>query len=272
MALVLLPLFHGTVKSQKGGLEGVYVETYYISDENDSTDMLSGQHLPVGSITYRVFADLAPGYKMQMVYGSEGHPLSIKTSTSFFNNFRGGFGQGNYISRVKLGEHTVALDSWITVGAVSQHHHGIPKNIDPDSSVIGGKFNDGGSASIPQGLLLNDDPAAGAPVSVKDGYVEKPAPQIVFYRLNAEPFVKRENDGVFYSDDSVYGVFEGVEGVTDENMVILGQFTTDGDFSFELNLQLLASYGGVERYVAVNPDGSEFTHPELIYTTKSANQ
>jgi len=253
------------------GLEGIFVETYYISDTKDSTDILSGQHLPEGSVTYRIYADLAPEYKLQMVYGTEGHALSLSTTTTFFNNYRGGFGKGNYISRVKLGEHTVPIDSWITVGAVSQHHHGVPKHLDPDTSVIGGKYNDGGSARIEGGLLVNDDPEAGIPLTEKDGYVELPAPKLIFYNLEPEVFVKRKNEGLFYTEDGVYGVLEGVTGVTEENMVLIAQITTNGELAFELNLQLLAPYGGVERFVAKNPDGSEFTHPELIYPRKDAN-
>jgi len=259
-----------SARSQKG-LEGIYVETYYISDEKDSTDILSGQHLPEGSVTYRIFADLAPEYELQMVYGTEGHALSISTTTTFFNNYRGGFGKGNYISRVKLGEHTVPIDSWITVGATSQHHQGVPKHLDPDSSVIGGKYNDGGSARIKGGLLVNDDPKAGIPLTKKDGFVEMPAPKVIFYNLEPEVFVKRKNQGLFYTEDGVYGVLEGVVGITEENMVLLAQITTDGELAFELNLQILAPYGGVERFVAKNPDGSEFTHPELIYPSKPAN-
>jgi len=269
--LVMMLVFCCRESSAQKGLEGVYVETYYISDERDSTDILSGQHLPEGSVTYRIYADLAPEYKLQMVYGTEGHALSISTTTTFFNNYRGGFGKGNYISRVKLGEHTVPIDSWITVGAVSQHHQGVPKHLDPDTSVIGGKYNDGGSARIEGGLLVNADPKAGIPITQKDGYVEMPAPKVIFYNLEPEVFVKRKNEGLFYTEDGVYGVLEGVVGITEENMVLLAQITTDGELAFELNLQLLAPYGGVERFVARNPDGSEFTHPQLIYPRKEAN-
>jgi hypothetical protein len=258
------------VNAQKG-LEGIFVETYYISDSRDSTDILSGQHLPEGSITYRIYADLAPDYKLQMVYGTEGHALSISTTTNFFNNYRGGFGKGNYISRVKLGEHTVPIDSWVTVGACSQHHHAVPKHLDPDTSVVGGKYNDGGSARIEGGLLVNADQKAGIPLTEKDGYVELPAPKVIFYNLEPEVFVKRQNEGLFYTEDGVFGVLEGVRGVTEENMVLLAQITTNGELAFELNLQLLAPYGGVERFVAKNPDGSEFTHPELIYPRKEDN-
>ena len=53
------------------------------------------------------------------------------------------------------------------------------------------------------------------------------------------------------------------------NKILIGQFTTDGDFSFELNVQLGTPTIGVsEKYVAVNPVASDFTHPGLIYESR----
>ena len=67
------------------GLEGIVVERYYCSDKNDSvvTDKYSSDKgtLPVGSITYRIYADMLPGYKFQAAFGIPGHPLKISTST-----------------------------------------------------------------------------------------------------------------------------------------------------------------------------------------------
>ena len=270
LLLLALIVVKSEIHAQAGGLEGIVIETYYITDAKDSTDVLSGQDLAVGSKTYRIYADLVEGFKLQMVYGTEGHPLSFKTSTSFFNNKRGGKAVGNEISRVKLGENTVPIDSWITIGAVSQHHWGVLKSEDPDSSVIGGKYNDGGSATVAGGLLTNNDPEAGIPITEKDGYIEMPAPKMVFYNFKAPEFFKGIHSS-FYTEDGVYGVLEGVTGPTEDNLILIAQITTDGDLEFELNLQLLAPYGGPERYVARNPDGNEFTHPDLIYPKTQIN-
>ena len=49
-------------------------------------------------------------------------------------------------------------------------------------------------------------------------------------------------------------------------MVLLGQFTTDGIFSFKLNLQLgTPQVGGSEIFVAENPETGELTDSTLIY-------
>ena len=64
-------------------LEKVIVEKYYVSDLNDATDTLGGG-LPVGSTTYRVYVDLAPGSVLKKIYGDANHPFSIQSTAPFF--------------------------------------------------------------------------------------------------------------------------------------------------------------------------------------------
>ena len=68
------------------GLENIIVEKYYVSDAVDAAG--SSGALPVGSVTYRVYADLAPNYVFQAIYGnlSPSHELKVTSSTTFFNN------------------------------------------------------------------------------------------------------------------------------------------------------------------------------------------
>src|SRR5436190_1343744 len=80
----------------QNGLEGIVVEKYYVSDANDTTANGTGGVLPVGSITYRIYVDMLPGYKFQAAYGVDvaptnvvstgDHELRIETTTLFFNN------------------------------------------------------------------------------------------------------------------------------------------------------------------------------------------
>jgi hypothetical protein len=51
---------------------------------------------------------------------------------------------------------------------------------------------------------------------------------------------------------------------------LIAQITTDGDFSFELNIQIGTPYGGVENYVAKNPVGNEIMLPSLTYSVSGA--
>ncbi len=259
----------------QNGLEGVIVETYYITDENDSTDILSGQHLPVGTTTYRIWADLAEGYKMQIVYGLAEHPLKIESTTPFVNNIRGGSHRGDQLSHVKIKQQTVALDSYLTIGSGSVRHLAVLKENDPDGSEIAGKNNDGGSARISGGLLTNNSPEMGVPLTDADGLIASPTvPSMVFFQIEGKEFANIQNSGSFIIDDGSYAVLTGVQGVDEFNRVLVAQITTTGDLHFELNFQLLAPYGGVERFVARNPDqsGMEFTHPELTYPRKNTSQ
>jgi len=90
----LLFNFLSVLAHGQNGLENIIVETYYISDANDSieTDAVSANPgaLPVGSITYRIYADMLPGYKFQAAFGintpGDSHELRLATTTLFFNN------------------------------------------------------------------------------------------------------------------------------------------------------------------------------------------
>jgi hypothetical protein len=68
----------GFIAQAQNGLENVYVERYYVSDAIDAAN--SNDPLPAGSVTYRIYADMLPGYTVQTVYGVPAHPLSMTTS------------------------------------------------------------------------------------------------------------------------------------------------------------------------------------------------
>src|SRR5687767_4951363 len=95
-------------------LEEVIVEKYYISTAEDSIN--SQGILPVGSITYRVFADMLPDYKFTNVYGEPGYELRIATTTKFFNNEDRG-GVSPVYTKTQAKDNTIMLDSWFSIGA-----------------------------------------------------------------------------------------------------------------------------------------------------------
>ena len=246
------------------GLENVFVETYYVSDANDATDTDGGE-LAEGSVTYRVFVDLAEGWEIQAVFGNEDHELRFETSTLFFNNEDRGEITGDQIPANRLDENTVALDSWVSMGASSDEHWGIPKTDDPDGSIVGGANNDGGSEGIIGGLLVNEDASAGVPVTTQDGLIEGMVPGITVVGLDLSMFAD-ENDGpVFSSFSGAWSVLEGAMGSAEENILVLAQMTTDGDFSFKLNIQLGGPNGEVEQYVSSTAVGEEIFYPSLCY-------
>ena len=75
-------IFSTTLFSQ---VENVIVERYYVSDSNDFTDT-SGGIVPIGSTTYRIYIDIAPGSILKKIYGDANHPFEIKSTEVFFNN------------------------------------------------------------------------------------------------------------------------------------------------------------------------------------------
>ena len=80
--LLAIALLCIEVKAQNG-LENIIVEKYYVSDANDAAANATGGVLPINSVTYRIYADMLPGYKFQATYGVNGHPLVLTTQHHF---------------------------------------------------------------------------------------------------------------------------------------------------------------------------------------------
>ncbi|MEO8588938.1 MAG: T9SS type A sorting domain-containing protein [Flavobacteriales bacterium] len=220
-----------------GGLEGIIVETYYVADANDAADTDGGTGLTAGSVTYRVFVDMRPGYKLLTVGGFTDHPITFATTTSFFNNEDRGEAWGHAINDIHLDKNTVAIDSWLSMGAGSDAHWGVLKTGDTDASIVGGTNNDGGSVGVP--LLVNDIPAMGVPLTLADGLWSTSAPPTT-NAVGTPPDLFDPGGSNSYSNDNfAWAVLGGIGSPdTTTNRILIGQFTTDGTFTFCLNLWL----------------------------------
>lgn len=254
-------LFTLLVKSQ--GLEGIIVEKYYVSDAADSIG--SSGILPVGSVTYRIYVDMQTGYNFQALYGVPGHTMSVSTTTSFFNNEDYGNTNPNGISSTNIRKNTTMLDSWFSVGATCNGKMGVLKSEDMDGSV--------GNAN---GILANNDPSAGNAISSTDGMMPGTPLSVTFVGLNntgngdlAVIDGISQTGNLFTTDNGSVAALGGASGPTASNRVLVGQFTTDGILSFELNLQLGTPSGGTENYVATNPVGNEIQSAALTYSSLS---
>lgn len=242
-------------------IQDVVVELYYVSDLDDATDTIGGG-LAVGSKTYRIYVDLDSGYQLKKVYGDANHRLLFSSSNPFFNHKEESLTFGKDFTRNRLKENTVALDTWITIGQLTKSsaitYFGLPKADDTTGSVIGGSNNDGGSAEIVGGLLKNDDPAAGIPLTISDGndtMSELPINWAHYGFLSGSG-----DDSTIFGNITTDTLFEsrnaalqhsGVQGINrSKNMVLVAQLTTTGDITFELNLELSLGNGNPLKFVA----------------------
>jgi len=248
-------LFSGTLSHAQTGIDSIIVEKYYVSDGADATGSVGV--LPAGSVTYRIYVDLQPGYKFQALYGVPGHELRIATSTTFFNNEDRGAKVPDNISVTNTKRNTVMLDSWFSVGANAVGKAGVLKTEDTDGCI--GNTN---------ALLQNADATAGIPVKIQDGMIPgTPEPvTLVGFTTELDVFNNMSQLGnLFSTTNGSIASLNGSVGPTAFNRVLCGQFTTNGAFTFKLNIQIGTQGSGVENYVAENPTGNEVSIPTLIY-------
>jgi len=271
--------------SQKvyGQLEKVIIEKYYISDANDATDNTGGA-LPVGSTTYRIYADMMPGSKLKKLYGDVNHPFIIKSTAPFYNHSTDGQTFAKEFVKARYAENLVALDTWLTIGQTTKTqagktYFGLPKESDSDGSFIGGSNNDGGSSMISSGLMTNADPACGRPLTVADGMDTMVNVPTSWFSVGVSDFVTGADSSIFGSlspgNEFNSRNFElrntGVSGVLpDSNQVLIAQLTTTGELTFNLNMEIEAELNGVlTTFTYVGTDSvllaGETYHPFLIY-------
>ena len=259
--LICLVFLMSTKLMAQNGLERIIVEKYYISDENDAK-VKEGGYLKPGSVTYRIWVDMLPGYSLQAVYGVTGHPLKLATSTYFFNNEIYGGTRANDVTRLKLDENTAMLDSWVSVGAGSDADFAIMKQED--------SYN---SFTNKSGILKSQNPEAGIPLTKYDGLLAGTPQRVVsLFGIDTTELrmINNYTDTTakgqeFITENGSWASFGGAYGTDSSNKVLIAQLTTEGQLSFELNIQLGTPFGSIENYYARNPKGSELQIPDLIY-------
>ena len=222
-------------------LEDVIVEKYYIADSTDYADT-TGSILPQGSVTYRIFIKMKPGYSLQLVYGNQKHELYIKTTTIFYNNQECAALTGFNIDPRKINKNTIALDSWITMGAATRLHTGILKSEDRDGSII-----------------------SRASLTKADGLTKGELPNFKIFNLDLNFFNDPKNASVFSTNNGGWAAPGGVKGPTNENQVLIAQLTTNGKLSFELNVQIGTPTSGYIQFVSKNAGGSEIHFDKLNF-------
>ena len=242
-------------------LEKAVVEKYYVSDANDATDV-DGGGVPVGSTTYRIYLDLKPGTVLKRIYGDANHPFSISSSEVFFNNILDGQTFGKDFIKGRYLENTVALDTWLTLGQTAKqgtkYFYGILKDQDTDGSFVGGVNNDGGSALISTGLMINEDPTCGIPLTVADGMDTLNSAPNNWFNSGVLDFLSGADSTIFgslvpqssFESSNFLLSCSGVQGtVADSNQVIIAQLTTLGELYFNINITVEDLVNGIPTLV-----------------------
>jgi hypothetical protein len=244
------------------GLEGIIVEKYYIPNaadvalqnaNNGGTALATS--LTTSSVVYRVYVDMAPGYKLLNVWGSSTHPLTISSTAPFFNDGNGTDVNGGTTNIGSYKSNTTALDSYLTMGMVMSGKHGVLKSEDTDASV-------GNTQNI---LANNPGGCYGDAISTKDGMM--PLANISYSNLGL-PTSLNIFDGTsagttFTMNAGSLASLTGVVGPTSSNKVLIGQFTTSGVLTFALNVQIQLGSAAAEVYVSANAQSGETVYPAL---------
>lgn len=270
-------LFFAQLLSAQNGLECIEVEKYYISEGNDTTVDNVGGKLPVGSVTYRIYVDMLPGYTFQAAYGTDvdpfgvvnpgDHQLRLETSTLFFNNEDRGATTPTF-TKANCANNTVMLDSYLSVGGACVGNMGILKS----------KDNGVGNVNNKDGVLKGANPMAGIPLTQQDGMISGSPVMVTTVGINNEIAVfDNQNDGTngpkFSTYNGSWACLGGCIGSDPtENKVLIAQITTNGIFSYDLNIQIGTPDGNVQQYVAHNPVGNEIYLDCLSDTLGKPNQ
>ncbi len=248
------------------GLEKIIVERYYISNaadqaqaDQESTDAgIATGALPVGSITYRIYADLLPGYKILSMYAdnSRQQTLLLSTTTSFYNNPNGSYLPSS--TKNSLKNSLLALDSYFSMGGAATNTYGVLKTEDDATASL--HTTVGNTA----GVLLNDaHDVMGASLTDKDGLmagtgVQSPS----FVGFDLIPGINLLNvlsDGGTVSDSllliegNVYSTAGAKALDTVTNKVLIAQLTTNGKLTFHLNMFIQKGTSPGQNYVWSNP-------------------
>jgi len=263
---LILSLFFTVSIFAQDAIKKVIVEPYYVSDEFDATDTTGG-YLEPGSKTYRIYIQMKPGCMLTKLYGDNRHALKFSSTANFFNNLDRGKTFAKDINKSNYKNNTVALDTWLTIGETTKKatntYFGIIKSQDMDGSFIGGVNNDGGSAGITNGLLTNNNPKAGIPLTTEDGMDTLVNVPTNWSDNGFTDLISGVDSSIFgsikignsFTSNKAYLQNSGVMGVNpDSNQVLVAQLTTRGDISFELNVEIKDNNGTIIKYVAKGID------------------
>jgi hypothetical protein len=160
-------------------------------------------------VRYRVFVDMEPGFGYQLTTGTNilGE-MNITTTGTWYNTPSWGVKFGDQLNSAALGiDPDLVYDCYVTSGGSANDRIAVPyaENVDGYTS--------------------------GTPVTTQT----TPGLDLSMFESTNSTDDFQTSDGTFNPDPAES--LGGVTGPNASNIVMIGQFTTDGDFEFDLNIQ-----------------------------------
>jgi hypothetical protein len=230
------------------GLQDVIVEEYHTITAADAavynnSANAGSYELAAGMKVYRVYIDLEPNWRLASVFAIPESPLAIRTTTEFWNDDSWG---SEFPAQTRRFDEGALFDSYITIntsgtsgGAAgcgqSSAQFGVRRSVDSNGDLT--------TCGVYPGFTGTDGhiPAAFPmdPLTLLGS--------INFQALTGDPAPASE----FGFTSSLWGYTGGITGVdpAGSNIVFVGQFTTSGTFSFEINVGLNGPNGEAISYV-----------------------
>ncbi|MBL7950572.1 MAG: T9SS type A sorting domain-containing protein [Flavobacteriales bacterium] len=268
-------LLWGASAAQAQGLQGIIVEQFHTVTQADAdviNNDIAGSSFAIapGAKVYRVYVDMAPGYKLASVFGSpiplggtaSPNPLSIATTTTFWNDDNFG---GEVPGQTRRIDEGTMFDSYITVGS---------------TGIVGGTAGCGSATAqlgIRRTLDTNGDLTTCGVYpgfTGNDGSIPGTAPALTYNISGSMDLAAVNADGSSLTVvDDAWATLPNQTGIdpTGTNVLLIGQFTTTGTFSFQLNVALADASNNVETYVHTNAGAGEVVSPFLTYPVAACN-
>ncbi|MBK7944238.1 MAG: hypothetical protein IPJ85_02515 [Flavobacteriales bacterium] len=256
-------LLLGATAATAQGLQNIIVEEFHTVTQADA-DAYNNNHgggsypLLAGMKTYRVYVDMAPNYRLASVFALPGQAVAFNTTTTFWNDDNYG---GEFAAQTRRMDEGALFDTYVTF------------NVTGTAATPAGC----GSALRQVGVARADDPNGDLTTcgvypnfTGADGNIADPLnhPNPAFLGVvNTEGLTGQTN--TFGFNDQLYYVLPAPTGPdpSGTNRILIGQFTTDGVFSFNINVALLlpSPSTAAEEYVHTNATGGQIFSSLLTY-------
>ncbi|MBN2484597.1 MAG: T9SS type A sorting domain-containing protein [Bacteroidales bacterium] len=215
------------------GLKALYVEKITPS----ASAIAAG--VPSGSITYRLFVKMEPDYEFLGCTGYDNtNPLTyitIRSTEPFYNETSFGGASGASANPALFGVFpALEFDTYAADGRIGTSYVGVLKSVNPNGYIaINANSTPAGDISIPKPIAILTNPAATELYDYNSGWI-------------------------------VAGAVGGPDEIL--NTVFIGQLTTPGELTMELNISLQNPYGQIRyipgiKYPLPIPPSVELTSP-----------